>query len=56
MLQISESGLRETLDYAIKQAIQGERDRILKVLREDALITTQIDITVLNFLVRTLGL
>jgi hypothetical protein len=56
MMQISDESLTETLNYAIKEAIRGERERILKVLNEDALISFFIDAKVLSYLVEVLGL
>jgi hypothetical protein len=55
-MEISIDGFGRALATAINEAVAGERERILKILKEDALIQTQIDITVLNYLVGVLEL
>jgi len=55
-MEISVEGFGKALATAINEAVAGERERILKILKEDALIQTQIDITVLNYLVQALEL
>lgn len=55
-MQISSADFTATLELAVSEAIKGERERILKVIREDAITSTQIDITVLNYLVGVMEL
>jgi hypothetical protein len=55
-MEISIDGFGRALATAINETVAGERERILKILKEDALIQTQIDITVLNYLVGVLEL
>lgn len=55
-MQISSADFTATLELAVSEAIKGERERILKAIKSDAITSTQIDITVLNYLVGMLEL
>lgn len=55
-MQISSADFTAILELAVSEAIKGERERILNAIKSDAVTSTQIDITVLNYLVGMLEL
>ena len=55
-MEISIDGFGKAIAVAINEAIAGERERILNAIKNDAVVQTQIDITVLNYLIEMLEL
>lgn len=55
-MEISVDGFGKAIAVAINEAIAGERERILNAINNDAIVQTQIDTTVLSYLVEMLEL